>query len=979
MAIIYPDNIGDIYVNGQLFTGPVLTVGSDHRSYDFVDVISACAAASSGSMILIYPGYYSGYISIQNKDLIIRGMGEVVQSVELYNDSGNLFGIGGTYNRIIIENIYAHYNYNYRNTFYLTSSFSGAKTYFNKALLVAGGYWATVISVESHYKGDVFITHCDLNSAGNYHYAGIGSASSTNVFSVLGARYYQSYGCRSCVRPPNPHDYKTTAAGGYGYTYGDYLVKFSALDEQRNSVYQNVWSTDDYIYQSVVSGVNIYNTSGNFIKCIEMPIDYNDTEQLKPKLIYSEDFSDPIEAQNSWIGISSSPYVYDFDQGYMRNDVHSSTWSTAVLNKSFEANHDYFDVKVRIVQAGSGSSHTDTFMDFFRDETTPTTPFVRLRLSAYYSGTTYNIFRFQIYADNSTLLYEHTFHKYNYYTDRGKWFWGQVKRDGDRFYIKHWRDDDAEPTDWDAITDIPNVGLFSGPIYVWSRTDVYTGYDDVSIKLLRPTNLGTTSVWANTDHLYIGTTSSGVYRTAVSGVLNTVVDLNQYAHEPYLTSDEVIYVHGNNKYLGITTVSGVDQYNLTTNSGIRSYKENLYKCYQTSSGTLYYVENNRFFGIDETPSGLNGNISDWKYYQKIIFTTTTKDNSQVKVIFKNDFPYEHAAGTGQDLRFIDPYGNVLDYYIESWYPYGEVIVNVPEIGTNNFYMLYGNNLAVGQSDPQKAYYFYDGFEGNSIDTNVWQVNTRGDGIVSVQNSYVRIYDADNDGTEIITREKIPYGMKIEARIRANGATNTSQFDGVMGYTAVTTGSDLKGYVKLDFINGPDDTLHHLYTTDANILGAQAMSFDWHNWIGVWSNGYQRSVFNDEVLELTSSGTLYESNNHLIFHINNGSSNPDMNIDWVKVSTWPTIETTTTDEKLFWDFIHPKLHVVYNPTTDWVNSDYQYEEFFSNPWLLNDLHITEATSTHGANTIFLATSNGAYMIDEWPGNEQNATQKRYFIA
>jgi hypothetical protein len=301
-----------------------------------------------------------------------------------------------------------------------------------------------------------------------------------------------------------------------------------------------------------------------------------------------------------------------------------------------------------------------------------------------------------------------------------------------------------------------------------------------------------TAVWANDSYIYMSTLASGVYRSTISGAASS------YLTEPDIVSNDTVYLHGNDDYLCVTSVLGVDRYNLATSSGIHTFDTGIHKCYQTTSGTLYYLENNLFFGLDESSSGIDGDLRRWQYYTYMSFLPTTVSATQVRVNIQYDFPYDRVAEEGNDIRFLDSSGRNLTYYISDWYPYGAITVDIDRPDIDYFYMLYGNN---------------------------------------------------------------------------NATTQTT-------------------------------FLHPL---------------------------------------------------------------------WNK-------ETYTGNDNVLWDLIHPKLHTVYTPNTDWVTPDYTYEEFYGDPLLLNDIHVTEETSSYNDdNTIFMATDRGAYVIEERQGDEENSDVKRYYVS
>jgi hypothetical protein len=487
-----------------------------------------------------------------------------------------------------------------------------------------------------------------------------------------------------------------------------------------------------------------------------------------------------------------------------------------------------------------------------------------------------------------------------------------------------------------------------------------------------------TAVWANSNYIYMSTSTSGVYRSTISGIAYP------YIQEPYITSNNTIYLHGADDFLCLTTLAGVDRYDLSTASGttisgatrIFTYDQNIHKCFQTTSGTIYYIENNKFYGVDESISGLGDSLRNWKYYQNLSFTATTREDENVRVLFDFNFPYQNTALGGADIRFIDNDGNNLPYLIEEWYPSGSILVKVPNIGTDNFYMLYGNLSATAQSSTD-AYYFYDDFS----DLNNWSVyKGHANNYAVITNGYLDMYDYNNSGVGVVINTKMPYSLLMKSMIRRSGGT-TTQFDGFYGYSTVRTKDRPNaGHVVIDAIQSGDENLHYLNAIDASIQGTKALSTAWTQWSAMWAPGYQMSIYDDELLERTSNNATFGTENYFMFHIDNSDSNPNLNVDWISFETWPENAVSTGQEYLLWELIKPKLHVVYSPTSSWALADYTYDEFYGQPLLLNDIHVTEETSSYNNNnTIFLATDRGAHVIEERQGDEENANIKRYYIS
>ena len=109
-----------------------------------------------------------------------------------------------------------------------------------------------------------------------------------------------------------------------------------------------------------------------------------------------------------------------------------------------------------------------------------------------------------------------------------------------------------------------------------------------------------TSVWANENYVFIGTSSSGVkylIKPCSSGVYTSLNDLsNLSAYLP--TSTNINYVHGNENNLLIVTDSGVDFIKLNP----QGYKSStsisgIDKCFLTSGNKIYYMSNSTLYVV----------------------------------------------------------------------------------------------------------------------------------------------------------------------------------------------------------------------------------------------------------------------------------------------------------------------------------------------------------------------------------------------
>lgn len=91
----------------------------------------------------------------------------------------------------------------------------------------------------------------------------------------------------------------------------------------------------------------------------------------------------------------------------------------------------------------------------------------------------------------------------------------------------------------------------------------------------------------------------------------------------------------------------------------------------------------------------------------------------IKVIYDNDMKVDFT-----DLRFVDAMGTPLAHWIEDYTaPIDALVwVKVPAIvaaGTTDIEMCYGNPDAADASNGPATFYFFDGFDGNTLDLAKW--------------------------------------------------------------------------------------------------------------------------------------------------------------------------------------------------------------------------------------------------------------------
>jgi hypothetical protein len=210
--------------------------------------------------------------------------------------------------------------------------------------------------------------------------------------------------------------------------------------------------------------------------------------------------------------------------------------------------------------------------------------------------------------------------------------------------------------------------------------------------------------YGNANDASDNSTTTGVWNTGYRGawhLSDTVVDegYGLAAHRDSSAYNNYINQYGNNevsaRYYRGQEFDGDDYAIVPSNSSL-NISSNL-----TISGWFYVSEG-----------------SNWKYKRTITLSSSTPlSNYQVKIeLSTTTFDYSKAKADGADLRFYDLGEAALDYWIETWSSTGtsRIWIKIPDLGTSQFYMYYGNDGAASQSSGADTFDFFDDFSGSSL-------------------------------------------------------------------------------------------------------------------------------------------------------------------------------------------------------------------------------------------------------------------------
>ncbi len=286
----------------------------------------------------------------------------------------------------------------------------------------------------------------------------------------------------------------------------------------------------------------------------------------------------------------------------------------------------------------------------------------------------------------------------------------------------------------------------------------------------------------------------------------------------------------------------------------------------TTSGEFY---------LDEI-SGWPEDFANWQYRKKITFDNTnsnlgvTSENlTNFPVLIKldsgSDIDYSKIQDEGQDLRFSDSDGTVLNYEIEKWDEAGSsyVWVSVPQINSNSdtdfIYTYYGNS---GATDDQNAtsvwnsnYKMVQHLEETSGTTTDDSTTNNNDGskvsstepspTTSGQIGSAQTFDGLND---FIQTPFAPSGFTaISFSVWAN-LTAVGSYPMVMSY-----GTNGDNVTELRYQGGSGYIEFVRRSDNVGVLGnANLSGTGWHYFVGT-TNGTTFSLYKDGVLVNSYTG------------------------------------------------------------------------------------------------------------------------------
>ena len=373
-------------------------------------------------------------------------------------------------------------------------------------------------------------------------------------------------------------------------------------------------------------------------------------------------------------------------------------------------------------------------------------------------------------------------------------------------------------------------------------------------------------------------------------------------------------------------------------TGITKNKNKM-KLYGCSGDHIYFKLDARVINASARIIAENGNpfISwqDWKYASPILIINNLNHqlpNYAVKIVFDS----QSYVNSGEmrsdcgDVRFVDKYGNPLDYWIEpntinTRHTVAWVKVNLPSNGHKLIYMLYGNPTATTTANGENTFEFFEDFSKNKLDNTKWNYNFENPLFVNdtysngLDFTYLSLdynhYNNGEDDVHISTHNSYDANMPISYAVRFH-ANFHKKYEEWGGFYKNIGGNDYNREIITNYHWGGewlraessrDDENHNSYI----ILQDPELYDHWHTYEIQRNRDISVNFIIDDIIHKTIYSNIYTGNLPVSFYArryddtttygyqpNDNEKNGNISIDWVFVRPYvepePTVAILSSD-------------------------------------------------------------------------------------
>lgn len=318
----------------------------------------------------------------------------------------------------------------------------------------------------------------------------------------------------------------------------------------------------------------------------------------------------------------------------------------------------------------------------------------------------------------------------------------------------------------------------------------------------------------------------------------------------------------------------------------------------------FVTGNYPFIVIDDKGQPVEYSIESEKYINITITerSGSTLTNYPIKIVLdQNNFPYWNITqNDGSDIYVTDNNKNPLYYWIEEWdtnNKKGIIWVKIPLLsasGSYNVRIYFGGiNKYPTYNNPKNVFLFYDDFDSNTLDTNIWTIESiTGGGTYSITNGILTMKaPATGDQVYIKSNSTFSIGKAIRMKVKMNSPTwaglsnqASSTSNCLYSHYAITSTGTLYWYFRTG--SGGSNSASTI------AIGSSVDQTNFHTIEIKWTSG-RGELYQDDILKSTRTAYIPTIDLSIAFGVWYYTNYGELDVDWVLVRPVVTQEPTYT--------------------------------------------------------------------------------------
>ncbi|GMX60046.1 MAG: hypothetical protein MNSN_10680 [Minisyncoccus archaeiphilus] len=296
-----------------------------------------------------------------------------------------------------------------------------------------------------------------------------------------------------------------------------------------------------------------------------------------------------------------------------------------------------------------------------------------------------------------------------------------------------------------------------------------------------------------------------------------------------------------------------------------------------SGETVNWSCSSQYDGMTESCSATRVGLLGYNKRKPVTITSSSLlNNHQVKLAVAYDADMQPDF---DDLRFTAAdEQTLLDYWIESKINSVSAVVWVDlpvlQVGSNSAYMYYGNSSVVTASNGYDTFEFFDGFDGDALDTSKWTYG----GTYSVVNGLINVYGS----TAVTTKRTFDTNYIIRSRVMGAHADKTTHVERILWNAASGYACPLFSW---NWAAGQTFFTMDGSQAEYTEMGLTAGAYNILEMVRIGTSAIKLNIDDSRTITHTTRIPLGAGT----FAINTGNDESQVSVDWVTLRKYVAIE------------------------------------------------------------------------------------------